>query len=103
MREGTCDDECVSGIEECRSFRILRIEIVPDESGDQNNRDDLEGESRDRESECDTRVIGELESDPVSEQRDISRSQKFDRILLRYIIQRDQSYNSEYDYCDSMH
>lgn len=63
MREGTCDDEGVSGIEECRSFRILRIEIVPDESGDQNNRDDLEGESRDRERKGNSRVIGELKSE----------------------------------------
>jgi hypothetical protein len=60
MRDCSCYDEGISCIEEYGFFRIFYMEIVSDESDYQNYCDNLEGESRDRERECDPRVIREM-------------------------------------------
>ena len=69
MRECSCYDERISGIEECGFFAIFCMEIIPDESYHENYCDDLEGESSDRERECDTSIMSKLEAKILSKYR----------------------------------
>ena len=69
VRECSCDDERISSIEEIGFFAIFYTRIMPDESAYEYNREDLEGESRNRESECNPSVMSKLEAKILSKYR----------------------------------